>query len=152
MRSTHFINETSGNYTVLSLTDSCQEGEWFSGSISNHSPSFWLLPIFFPLFLYAVSCLFSCPTNTQKNKWGEGKDFTLGNVYCIGINTFQRKEHLPIFWDHRSSCLIPSHLWFALEYILYVLNAQALWIVNRRLIEKRYFYLYKLSLFHYVFS
>lgn len=109
-------------------------------------------PSFFHYFYMLPVAFFHAQRTHRRINEGKAKDLTLGNVYRISINISQRKEHLPIFWDHRNSCLIPCYLWFALEYSLYVLKAQILCNVIRGLIEKLYFYLYKLSVFHYVFS
>lgn len=61
-------------------------------------------------FLYAVSSLLF-KHKEQEGEWmGEKQRTPLresisGNVYCISINIFQRKQLLPAFWDHRSNCL-----------------------------------------------
>ena len=99
-----FINKTSRNYSPLSLHKALVRKENIFLGPSLNFP-FFLIHLPSTIFYTTSSLLLK--HKEQAGEWLGKKQRTplweniSGNAYCVSISIFQRKEHLPIFWDHR---------------------------------------------------
>ena len=147
-----FINKTSRNYSPLRLHKALIRKENVFLGPSLNFPFFLILSIFHPLFFIPSVHFFSCTKKRQENDWGQSKGLHSGKASLEMLTasvlvSSKEKSPCPSFETTDATTFIPSYLQPALEYNLYVLNAQVFCNVNGGLMGKLYLCLYKFRYF-----